>query len=357
MRIENQESVVDKRAISSRECGRGVDAWTLRGAGGMVAEVLNYGAVVSRLLVPDRDGKLGDVTLGFSDPDQWMNDNGSFFGATAGRIAGRVPGGLLRFDGKEIQLECNEGENHLHGGVQGLDKRLWRAEPMAEDGGTVGLKLRYDSPDGEEGYPGRVEFLVTYKLTPENEFIFEWEAYADRPTPVSLAHHSYFNLGGESSALDHEITIFADEIVTTDERMTPLGEVKSVNGTAADLREPKRLGAIVDDLWQQHGDLYRLPEGGESELVARMTDAASGRTMDVRTTDDFLQFYTAAHFDGTVVGRDGLRYPKHAGICFECQGYPDCAAGLGDILVRPGEPRRSRTVYAFGIERKGGGDE
>lgn len=335
-----------------------MDAWTLRGAGGMEAEVITLGGAVSRLVVPDREGRRADVVLGFADLADWVDSNQSYFAVIAGRVAGRIPGGILRVGGERHALSRNEGENHLHGGCAGFDKKVWKAEPIETGDGSACLQLSYRSEAGEEGYPGAVEVLARYTVTGDNQLVFETEARAEALTPVSLAQHSYFNLGGEGSGSveDHEIRIFAGERMTTDEKMTPLGVAEPVDGQAADLRQPTRLGEAIPGLWQQHGDLYRLDSDAPLKRAARVIHAASGRTLEAWTTHEFLQFYTAAHLDGSLVGKSGRPYVRHAGFCLECQGYPDPAAGFGDILVRPGSTQRHRTIYAFGIgDGKGGG--
>lgn len=318
----------------------------------MEVEILSYGAAVSRLALPDGKGRLVDVVLGHETMDGWEKANDSCFGVVAGRIAGRVPQGRLIIEGREVQLACNDRGNHLHGGECGLGKRLWRREPLAEKEAAPGLRLAYRSPDGEEGYPGAVQLSVTYRLTPDNALVFETEAEADRMTPITLAQHSYFNLAGagSGSADGHTVQIFSDQVMKTDERMTPLGLSEEVNGQAADLREARVLREVIAGLWQQHGDCYRLSGGGALKPAARLMDPASGRVMDVSTTHDFMQFYTAQHLDGSLVGKEAKAYPKYGGLCFECQGYPDPSAGLGDILVRPGQMQRHQTVYAFSVE-------
>jgi len=341
-----------RRSYGSLTDGSEVEAWSLHGAGGLEMEILSYGAAICRLAVPDGDGGLVDVVLGYETMDGWERANESYFGVIAGRIAGRVPGGRLAFEGQEYQLACNDRGNHLHGADSGLDKCLWEGEPLTREDGTVGVRMRYRSLDGEGGYPGTVEISATFLLTPDNAFVFETEARADQVTPISLAQHSYFNLAGagHGSAEGHLVQIFAEQVMSTDETMTPLGVTEAVEGTAADLRQPRLLAEVIPGLWQEHGDLYRLSGEVGLKPAARVSDPQSGRVMKVSTTHDFLQFYTAAHLDGSLIGKGGQVYPKHGGLCFECQGYPDPSAGFGDILVRPGQVQRHRTIYAFSKE-------
>jgi aldose 1-epimerase len=352
-RTESEQSAAwTRRRYGCLTDGSEIDAWSLRGAGGMEMEILSYGAAICRLAVPDGESGLIDVVLGYETLDDWERKNESYFGVIAGRIAGRVPGGRLAFEGQEYQLACNDRGNHLHGADAGLDKCLWEGEPLTRKDGSVGVQMRYRSLNKEGGYPGTVEISVTFLLTSDNTFVFETEATTDQVTPISLAQHSYFNLAGagHGSAEGHVVQIFAGQVMSTDEKMTPLGIAEAVDGTAADLRQPRLLAEVIPGLWQEHGDLYRL--SGELDLkpAARVIDPSSGRSMEVSTTHDFLQFYTAAHLDGSHLGKGGRAYPKHGGLCFECQGYPDPSAGFGDILVRPGQVQRHRTIYAFSSE-------
>lgn len=342
---------VEHRVTGSLSDGREVGAWTLQNGHGMACEVLGYGATLSQLWVPDRNGVAVDVLLGFDQLEDWEKRNESFFGVVAGRVAGRIPNGILRIAGREFHLTQNDRGNHLHGGQVGLDKRLWSGETVTDGKGNVGVRLGYISQDGEEGYPGEVRMAVTYWLTAAGELVFETKAESDQVTPITLAQHGYFNLAGEGSgaATDHVVQIFSDEVMKTDEIMTPLGIAEPVDGMAADLRTGKRIGDALPAIWQEHGDLYHLGREGEMKVAAKIKEPVSGREMVVSTTHGFMQFYTAAHLDGTTRGKGGAAYPRHAGLCFECQGYSDPGAGFGDTLLKPGEVQRHRTVYGFSI--------
>lgn len=336
--------------------GESIQAWMLCGSGGLRLEVITYGATVTRLLAPDHDGRLTDVVLGFNDLGSYLT-GGAYFGAMIGRVAGRITGGCFNLEGKRYELARNDPPNHLHGGVQGFDKRVWTAAPIETLSGAPSLRLSYISPDGEEGYPGEVSVAVTYTVTNSNVIVVETEAVTDQPTPFSLTQHSYFNLAGEAagSIADHELQIHADEFVFTDERMTLLGRVGSVTGRGSDFRQPRRLGDAIPTLFRNHGDLY-LVRGEEQESpeskpapIARLVHPASGRVLEVSTTETHLQLYTGAALDGSLVGKSGVPYVRHAGVCLECEGYPDGAnaPNLGDIILRPGRPRRTTTAYAF----------
>lgn len=336
--------------------GAPIQAWTLSGAGGLVAEVINYGATVTRLLAPDREGSLADVVLGFRDL-QAYREHGAYFGAMAGRVAGRITGGRFSLEGRSYQLACNNGPNHLHGGLEGFDKKVWTAEPASGGNDLPALRLRYRSPDGDQGYPGAVDVTVTYTVTDDNVLLVECEASADQPSPLNLTHHSYFNLAGEGSGsvAEHELQIHSGHYVTTDEHMTLLGRMAQVDGRANDFREPRKLGEAMPHLYQNHGDLYLLREQANNDSqakllpAARLTDPRSGRVLEVSTTAPYVQFYTGAALDGALIGKSGVSYQRYAGVCLECEGYPDGVntPALGDILLRPGNPRRETTAYAF----------
>ncbi len=330
--------------------GTAVEAFTLRNAAGASLDVITHGGTVTALRVPDRSGRMADVVLGFSDLGGYLA-GAMYFGAIIGRVAGRTPQGRIVIDGQPHQLACNNGPNHLHGGRLGFDRRLWSARPVLRSDGADSLRLTYRSPDGEEGYPGNVELAVTYTLTAASEFIIETEARADRATPVCLTHHSYFNLAGESSGSieGHELEIFADERVPTDENMTLSARRELVAGTPSDFRAPRRLGDALPQLFKSHGDLYLSRTPGSMAPIARVTEPVSGRVLTVATDEPCLQFYSAVDLDGSLVGKSGRAYRRFAGLCLECQGYADGVnhPELGATLVRPGQVQRRTTLYAF----------
>ena len=263
----------------------------------------------------------------------------------------------LQLGGKTYELALNDSTNHLHGGVQGFDKRVWTAIPVLDPDGAPSLRLSYISHDGEEGYPGEARVMVTYTITESNVLLVETEAAASQPTPLSLTQHSYFNLAGEAadSIVDHVLQIHSDEFVLTDERMTLLGRVVSVAGRGCDFRQPKCLRDEIPRLFQCHGDLYHVrgPVQNGPELrpvpIARLVHPESGRVLEVSTTETYMQLYTGAGLNGTLMGKSGVAYARHAGLCLECEGYPDGAnaPALGDIILRPGHPRRAISRYAF----------
>lgn len=336
-----------------------MEAWTLSGSGGLELEAITYGGIVTRLLAPDCAGRMADVVLGFSGLESYLAGH-PYFGAIAGRVAGRITKASFQLEGKTYELARNDPPNHLHGGVEGFDKKIWMATPLEGRGSAPSLRLTYLSRDGEEGYPGTVNVSVTYTITGDNTFLVETEAVTDRPTPFNLTHHSYFNLAGESagSIVEHELQIPADEYAVMDEHGTLLGRLESVTGQGNDFREPRRLGAAIPLLFQNHGDLYLIRKNDKDDSAprllptARLLDPGSGRVLDVSTTEKYLQFYTGAGLDGSLMGKSGAKYGRHAGVCLECEGYPDAvnAANFGDIILRPGQKRKQTTAYRFSAQ-------
>ena len=351
-------SSLKSRIFGHLATGESVEAWTLRGSGGLELETITYGGIVTRLLVPDGDGHRADIVLGFKDLESYLAGH-PYFGAIVGRVAGRIAGARFNLEGKTYKLLCNDPPNHLHGGLHGFDKKIWRAAPLEDHDGGVSLRLTCRSPDGEEGYPGTIDVTVTYTITSNNVFLIETEAVTDTPTPFNLTHHSYFNLAGEGtrSIADHELQIHADEYVDTDEHMTLLGRLRSVTGQANDFRQPRRLGSTIPHLFQNHGDLYLLrekPPDNPSYMrvpAARLVHPGSGRVLNVSTTETHLQLYTGAALDGSLTGKSGAPYARYAGVSLECEGYSDGAnaPSLGNIILRPGHPQRQTTAYAFSI--------
>jgi len=344
---------IGSRHFGSLPSGRTVEAWTLTGASGLTLEAITYGGIVTKLLHPDENGDWLDLVLGFNQLNPYL-DGHPYFGAIVGRVAGRTPGACFTVDGETFHLPANEPPHHLHGGAEGFDKKLWTAAPIARSDGAPSVQLTYCSPNGEQGYPGTVRVSVTYTVTNDDAFVIDTYACTDRPTPLSLTHHSYFNLAGESSGsiADHSLQVFADEFVDTNEDLTVADRLMPVTGLPDDLRRPTPLAGTLPRLTRGHGALYAVPKppvAGGPVKIAQLVHPASGRTLTCSTTNPYLQLYTASAFDGSIVGKSGRPYEKHAGLCLECEGYPNGAArpDLGDIVLRPGAPQRHRTIYAI----------
>ena len=347
--------------------GEAVSLYTLKNAHGMQAKVLDYGGIIVSLRVPDRNGRLDDVVLGFDSLGDY--ERGSpYFGAIIGRYGNRIARGRFTLDGRTYTLATNNGPNHLHGGVRGFDKVVWTAAQF-ERGDSVGLVLNYTSPDGEEGYPGTLRATVTYTLTDKNEFIFDYQATTDRPTPVNLTQHSYFNLAGDGKGdiLGHVVTLNADRFTPVDSTLIPTGEVKSVAGTPFDFRTSTAIGARIDrnDEQLRYGRGYDhnfvLNKGGNGgrggkggiegdlTLAAHVYEPTTGRVMEISTTEPGLQFYSGNFLDGSIKGKGGRVYGHRTGLCLETQHYPDSPnhANFPSTILRPGQRYQSRTVFAF----------
>lgn len=331
--------------------GEEVHRFTLTNRNGLRTRVLTYGGIVSELQVPDRNGDIGDVVLGFDNLEDYLDPRMPYFGTITGRVAGRITGGRFTLDGEEFQLERNDGPNHLHGGSTNLSHRNWRPEV---EGDT--LHLHYLSPDGESGYPGNVPIRVSYSLTSDNALRIDYAATTDKPTPLSLTNHSYFNLAGEGSGTihDHVLQIHADETVAMDEHCTLLGRREPVAGKAGDFTTPVRIGDRIDGLLKQHGGDYIVRDGGRGELVpvAQLSEPTSGRILAAFSTHDHLQLYTAAMLEPIFTGKSSRVYERFGAVCLECQGYPDGVntPELGDIILLPGKTYRHTTIYRFSAE-------
>ena len=347
--------------------GEAVSLYTLKNAHGMQAKVLDYGGIIVSLRVPDRNGRLDDVVLGFDSLGDY--ERGSpYFGAIIGRYGNRIARGRFTLDGRTYTLATNNGPNHLHGGVRGFDKVVWTAAQF-ERGDSVGLVLNYTSPDGEEGYPGTLRATVTYTLTDKNEFIFDYQATTDRPTPVNLTQHSYFNLAGDGKGdiLGHVVTLNADRFTPVDSTLIPTGEIKSVAGTPFDFRTSTAIGARIDrnDEQLRYGRGYDhnfvLNKGGRGgkggiegdlTLAAHVYEPTTGRVMEISTTEPGLQFYSGNFLDGTLRGKHGVVYGHRSGFAMETQHFPDSPnrPAFPSTILRPGEEYRSRTIYRFGVQ-------
>lgn len=323
--------------------GEAVEIFTLKGAGGFAVRVIPYGAAIVSIHAPDREGRLADVVLGFDDLAGYLGAH-PYIGVVVGRVAGRSQP-RFTLEGRTYELAANDEPSHLHGGVTGWDRRLWKVERADEES----VRFRYRSRAGEEGYPGTVDSAVTYRVTEGNKLWMTTEAVTDEATPFCPTQHTYFNLAGEGTIEGHELQVNAETYGPADERMAPLGRREAVEG-GSDFRQMRSLGKALPEMFRSHGAFYFLPEaGGALREVARVREPKSGRELTVSTTEACLQVYTGSAMDGTVRGKDGRVYGQFAGLCLECQGYPDGAnrPELGDIILRPGRPFKQRTVYAF----------
>jgi aldose 1-epimerase len=351
---------VHKMPFGKTADGIPVDLYVLTNDKGMTAKVMTYGAIITELDVPDRQGKPGDVVLGFDNLQGYLGGH-PFFGAVVGRVANRIAKGKFELDGHTYTLAVNNGPNALHGGKKGFDKAVWKAEPV-QHGDTVGVKLTHRSPDGDEGYPGNLDVTLTYTLTPDNALRIDYQATTDKATPVNLSNHTYFNLGGAAGGniLGEEMLIDADRYTPVDETLIPTGEIKPVKGTPMDFTTPHAIGSRLnqlkgDPVGYDHNYVLR-GDGKSLHLAARVYDPKSGRVMEMSTTEPGVQFYTGNFLDGTITGRGGVTYQKHQGFCLEAQHFPDSVhhPNFPPVILRPGQTYRQTTVYKFSTRAAGG---
>jgi len=345
---------ITRESWGTTKAGEAVDLYTLENANGMKVKIATYGGIVTELHVSDRDGNPADVVCGFETLAEYEAGH-PYFGALIGRYGNRIAKGRFTLDGKEYTLATNNGENHLHGGNVGFDKKVWKAEPVETDN-SVGVKLTYVSPDGEEGYPGTLTSTVVYELTADNELKIDYKATTDAPTIVNLTHHGYFNLGGHDSGdiLGHVMMIAADRYTPVDEGLIPTGELAPVAGTVMDFTKPTAIGARIKDIaggGYDHNYVLNSQDGSLA-LAARVSDPKTGRVMEVYTTEPGIQFYTGNFLDGSNKGK-GAVYNKHAAFCLETQHYPDSPnkPDWPSVVLRPGQTYRHTTVYRFTTEQ------
>lgn len=335
--------------------GKKVQLFTLTNANGLVMKVTNYGCIVTELHLPDRDGNMADVALGFDSLDGYIAGHPSF-GAICGRCANRIADGRFEIDGKTFQVSRNHGPHHLHGGVKGFEKQVWDAEA---DETADGPRVRFtrQSPEGEEGYPGTLDISVTYTLTNEDAWVVEMEATTDRPTLCNVVQHIYWNLAGHGSGTveDHVLQLDADEYTVPGELLIPTGEIDSVVGAGLDFREPKRIGEDLHQVGEQpagydHNYVLR-GEGEAMRRVGEVFEPTSGRTMMLHTNQPGVQLYTGNFLDGSLVGKGGVAYEQYAGVCLETQKSPDAVhhPAWPSPVLRPGERYSHVMRMKFGV--------
>lgn len=351
---------VAKTAFGVTKEGVAVDQYTLTNRHGMIAKVITYGATLTELVVPDRQGKAANVVAGWDRLEPYLNPAVPYFGATVGRVGNRIAKAEFTLGGQTYKLAANDGPNHLHGGRKGFDKVVWKGESLPGSEGPA-VRFTYVSPDGEEGYPGRLTASVVYTLTDKNELRLDYSATTDKPTPVNLTNHSYFNLAGDGSGdiLGHVLMIAADEITAVDERLIPTGELKPVKGTVFDFTTPTPIGDRINKVpinppvgYDHNYVIRRKAADAGLVLAARVTEPKTGRTMEVLTREPGVQFYSGNFLNGTLKNRDGVPYNKHSAFCLETQHFPDAVhhPTFPSTIVEPGKAYRTTTVYRFGID-------
>ena len=337
--------------------GKPVERFTLTNVNGVELKAIGYGGIITSLRVPDRNGKLDDVVLGFDSLEGYLKPP-PFFGAIIGRYGNRIGKAQFTIDGTTYKLAANNGPNHLHGGVKGFDKVLWTVEPVGDNA----LAFTRTSADGEEGYPGNLRTRVTYTLTDKNELIVEYQATTDKATPVNLTQHSYFNLAGHASGdiLGHELMLNADRYTPVDDTLIPTGELAPVAGTPFDFLKPTAIGARINNdhpqlkAGQGYDHNWVLNRKGTGlELAARVREPKTGRTLEIATTEPGIQFYAGNFLKGDLTGKGGAVYKHRTGFCLETQHYPDSPnkPNFPTTTLRPGAEYRTKTVFTFGVSK------
>ncbi|MCX6044805.1 MAG: galactose mutarotase [Chloroflexi bacterium] len=334
--------------------GSMVDLFTLTNDNGVTANITNYGGILVALTTPDRHGKDGDIVLGFDTLAEYLDHN-PFFGALCGRYANRIANGKFRLEGIEYQLAQNNGTNHLHGGLRGFDKVVWQATEQS-DADSATLKLTYLSPDGEEGYPGNLTVTVTYTLNNQNELRIDYAATTDKATILNLTNHSYFNLAGTGDILNHLVTLNADRFTPVDASLIPLGELRSVEGTPMDFRQPTAIGARIEQADEQlklgigYDHNWVINNPGSLRLAATVNETTTGRQLEVYTTQPGIQFYTG-NFLTHGIGKDGVSYDRRSALCLETQHFPDSPnqAQFPTTVLKPSEQFAETTVFKFSV--------
>jgi aldose 1-epimerase len=352
-----------KEAFGKLADGTPVEAVLLSNTHGMKVRVLAWGAALQELVVPGRKGAT-DVILGYDDMTGYLKAS-NYFGATVGRYANRIAKGRFTLDGKVYELATNDGPNALHGGVRGFDKHLWTIDRVASGAKSASATLTYTSPDGEEGYPGTMKVTATFTLTETNELEVTYRATSDKPTIANITNHSYFNLGGVAaghSATEALVTIPAAHYTPVDTTLIPTGEIRSVEGTPFDFRKPRRVSERIRDGrdeqlrigrgYDHNWVVSRAPVSG-LQLMAKVEDPVSGRTMQIFSNQPGVQFYTGNFLDGTATGKGGVIYRQGDGLCFEPQVFPDTPnkPSFGSARLDPGQTYENRIVYRFSVAR------
>lgn len=342
--------------------GEAVELYTLSSDTGLVAKVMTRGATLVQIHVPDKDGKSDDVILGWDDVAGYESEDNQYFGCTTGRVCNRIANGKFSLGGKDYSLAVNNEPNHLHGGVErSLDKVVWKAHPYANDRGH-GVRFRYTSPDGEEGYPGTVKVQVTYFVPKDaNRINISYKATSDAATPINLTNHAYFNLGGAGSdtVLDHLLQLNADSYTPTDDTLIPTGEIADVESTPLDFTKQKRIGARIEKLtdtaalgYDHNFVLNPKPDDKDYNFAALLRHKESGRTLRILTQEPGIQFYSGNFLKGQK-GKDGKTYAHRSAVCLETQHYPDSVNQkvFPTTILKPGDEYKTSTILTFGIAK------
>lgn len=351
--------MITKKLFGKLLNGADIFQFKLENNSGTSVCIINYGAIVTNIFFRDKNGKLSDLVLGYDSLENYINDN-FYLGIIAGRYANRVAGARFTLNDKEFQLSKNDGVNHLHGGFLGLHKRFWRAVPFESDSASS-LKLIYDSPDGEEGYPGNVKISVVYSLSSDNEIEIKYSAATDKPTIINLTHHSYFNLSGNhnNSVLDHELTLYADYFTPINRDLITTGKISPVNNTPMDFRSPSPIGLHINDDYDQlkpamgYDHNWVLNDyNGKVRKAAVVYNPVSGIKLEMSTDQTGLQFYSGNSLDGSVKGKNNIPLNYRTGLCLEAQFFPDSPnkPHFSSPVLNPGEEYNQTTIYKFSFQ-------
>lgn len=345
---KTKEKNIEKEIFGTLSTGEQIELYTLTSTTGTKVKIMTYGGAIVSIETPDKNGLLEEVTLGFDNLSDYETHR-VFFGALIGRYGNRIAKGQFDLDDSSYQLATNDQLNHLHGGVKGYDRVVWTAEAV-ENATEPGLKLSYLSADGEEGYPGNLNVTVTYTLKGD-ELQLKYEATTDKATPINLTNHTFYNLSGNGTILDHILTIYAPAYTPVDSTLIPTGEIVDLAGTPFDFNNPTAIGARIDSVEGGYDHNYVLAEGEGLRLASKLEDPKSGRYMEIYTTEPGLQFYSGNFLDGTQSKGD-IVYNIHSGLCLETQHFPDSPnqPNFPSTILEPGENYQSTTVMKFGVE-------
>ncbi len=343
---------IEKVPFGTLEDGKIADLFTLRNDSGFSAGITNFGGILTSVKMPDKHGNIEEITLGFDHLHEYLGEH-PYFGALIGRFANRIAGGSFTLGGKEYKLFRNEGKNHLHGGKIGFDKVLWEGTSFDNEN-EIGVKLSYLSKNGEEGYPGTLKVTVTYTLTNGNDLVITYEAVTDKPTPVNLTNHAYWNLAGPGSdtILNHELTLFADSYLPVDEHLNPTGDILDVSGTPFDFTRHKKIGKDIESAGGGYDHCFVVRSTDSTLSDAALVHApSSGRIMKISTSQPGIQLYTGNFLEG-VTGRNGRTHVKHGALCLETEGFPDAVhhSGFPSVILKPGETYRHVTKHSFSVK-------
>jgi aldose 1-epimerase len=352
---EEKKTVSNQNSMKAFYGLKGTDSvfqYTLKNKNGMIVKILDYGGTVTDIFTPDKNGKMGDVILGYDSLSGYTQKGNPYFGCLVGRYANRIANAKFSLDGKEYTLAANNNGNSLHGGLKGFDKLMWAVKMFTDSS----ILLSRFSEDGEEGYPGKLSVDVMYSLGDDNSLKIDYAAVTDKPTPVNLTNHCYFNLsaGADSTILDHELMLKADKFTPVNDKLIPTGRIENVKGTPMDFTSSKKIGRDIANVSGGYDHNWVLNRNGNDlELIATVYHAGSGRYLEVFTTEPGIQFYSGNFLDGTLTNtRAGTKYMQHAGLCLETQHFPDSPnqPTFPNTILKPGETYHHTSVYKFSVK-------